>query len=150
MSGAIDIRSDITEAYFGHAWRAKRAGHPDTVHATVRLGHSTLTFDSSTAACDLVMATTQAAAALERLEADSALNDVDGPRPALLRGVPIGQTAELLECRGGDQCHTLEEFQAAADALGRVHSLQELTTVLAKVAHYAPEVIIRAVAELAP
>lgn len=149
MSG-IDIRAEIREPYFGHAWRADPGTEKSSIHAVIRLGYSTITFDNSQQACELVMAATHAAAALERLEANPELLEVDGPGYRELgRGVPIGNTTELLECRGGDQCHTLEEFQAAADALGRVRSLQELTTVLAKVAHYASEVIIRAVGELA-
>jgi hypothetical protein len=143
---SINIHSTVTEPYFGHAWRpADRR----TIHATVRLGGADVTFDDSASARNLLMAITEAAAALECLEADPELMEVDGLRYSeLMNGVPVGQTAELLECRGGDQCHTIEEFRAAADALGRIRTMQELTAVLAKVAHYAPEVIVRAVGEL--
>lgn len=85
----VDITSALGAPGFGHAWRAKDDG-ASSIHATMRLGDSSIHFDSPAEALALATAALTAYQALTRLEADPELGTV---QPADLDVVAIGQAA---------------------------------------------------------
>lgn len=72
----VDITSELGSPSFGHAWRAKDGG-ASTIHATVRLGGSAITFDTPAEALEVATAALAAYQALTRLEADPELATVN-------------------------------------------------------------------------